>query len=123
VKTRWTWITGWVSLVLLWALRASAAPVVDTVKVDLNPLIDAAVHSPQQFAVNVHHPISISRQGTLRQRDCQRFGHLRRTAGNDSEREDAHCDSLRDSGDGECRSEFRTDVELHERKRMFCLGR
>ncbi|MGB6487379.1 MAG: hypothetical protein WBE91_10890 [Steroidobacteraceae bacterium] len=63
MKTRWTWTTGWVSLVLLWALRASAAPVVDTVKVDLNPLIDAAVHSPQQFAVTVHHPISISSQG------------------------------------------------------------
>lgn len=64
MKTRWTWITGWVSLALLWALRAAAAPVVDTVKVDLNPLIDAAFHSPLQFAVNVHHPISISSQGT-----------------------------------------------------------
>lgn len=64
MKTSWTWTAGWLSLALFWTLPVWATPVVDTVQVDLNPLIDAAARSPQQFAVNIPHAVSTSRQGT-----------------------------------------------------------
>jgi hypothetical protein len=67
VKTSWIWTSGLLSLALFWALPVFAASAVDTVQVDLNPLIDAAAHSPQQFAVNIQHAISTSRQGTWSQ--------------------------------------------------------
>jgi hypothetical protein len=50
------------------ALPVRAATSVDTVGVDLNPLIDAAARSPQQFAVNVRHAISSSAQGAWSKR-------------------------------------------------------
>jgi hypothetical protein len=43
-------------------------PVVDTVRIDLNPLIDTAAQSPEQFAVNMAHAISSASQGKWSQR-------------------------------------------------------
>lgn len=68
MKRSWTWTAGWLSLALFWALPVWAAPVVDTVQVDLNPLIDAAARSPQQFAVDVPHVVSAARQGAWSRR-------------------------------------------------------
>lgn len=55
---------AWTSLALCWALPAFAAAAVDTLRVDLNPLIDSAAKSPQQFAVNIPHAVSSAAQGT-----------------------------------------------------------
>lgn len=63
----WAWSAGWLVIALFWVLPVSAATVVDTVQVDLNPLIDEAARSPQQFAVNVHHAVSASHQGVWSQ--------------------------------------------------------
>jgi hypothetical protein len=49
---------------LCWALPILASPAVDVVRVDLNPLIDKAAHSREQFAVNIAHPASSTTQGT-----------------------------------------------------------
>jgi hypothetical protein len=49
-------------LVIGWISAASAA-VVENVRVDLNPLIDKAARSREQFAVNIAHSISVSSQG------------------------------------------------------------
>lgn len=51
-------------IALCWELPAHASPAVDVVGVDLNPLIDEAAHSREQFAVNIAHPASSTSQGT-----------------------------------------------------------
>lgn len=57
-------LLAWIVLAGWGISPASAAPALDTVNVDLDPLIDAASHSQVQFAVNIPHPVSSSRQGT-----------------------------------------------------------
>lgn len=62
----------WILICLLACLSvrpagAAALPVatsVDTIRVDLNPLIDTAAHSAEQFAVNVPHSISSASDGS-----------------------------------------------------------
>jgi len=48
---------------VLTATTSWAAPAVDTVRVDLNPLIERAARTPSQFAVNVVHSASTAREG------------------------------------------------------------
>jgi hypothetical protein len=55
---------AWVVLVIGWATVAHSAPAHETVQVDLNPLIDAAAKSPEQFAVNISHGTSSAANGT-----------------------------------------------------------
>jgi hypothetical protein len=50
-------------LAMSWASLAYATPAIDTVRVDLNPLIDRAFRSPVQFAVNIPHAVSSATQG------------------------------------------------------------
>jgi lysyl endopeptidase len=45
------------------SLAQSSAPAVDVVRVDLNPLIDAAVKDRNRFAVDIPHPIDSSQAG------------------------------------------------------------
>jgi hypothetical protein len=61
-------VVAWMSVALCWASPVPAPLVVDTVRVDLNPLIDTAAHSPEQFAVNISHAVSSSTQGTWSRR-------------------------------------------------------
>lgn len=61
-------LAGWTILTLGSASPLFAAGVVDIVGVDLNPLIDQAARSPEQFAVNIAHSISSSTQGKWSQR-------------------------------------------------------
>jgi hypothetical protein len=53
-------VAAWMSVALCWASPVPAAPIVDTVRADLNPLIDTAARSPEQFAVNIAHAVSSS---------------------------------------------------------------
>jgi hypothetical protein len=55
-------------LVLCLTCRVVAASAVDTVRVDLNPLIDSAARSQEQFAVNIHRAVSSAAQGTWTQK-------------------------------------------------------
>ncbi|HEY8053256.1 MAG TPA: hypothetical protein VIE42_10695, partial [Steroidobacteraceae bacterium] len=55
-------VAAWLSVAASWASPLAAA--VDTVHVDLNPLIDAAARSPEQFAVSVPHSFSSASEGT-----------------------------------------------------------
>jgi hypothetical protein len=48
---------------LWWASPVFASAPVDVVSVELNPLIDKAAHSKEQFAVNIAHPASSSTRG------------------------------------------------------------
>lgn len=54
---------AWIALSICGVSSAIAASQVDTVRVDLNPLIDGAAHTRSQFAINVRHPVSIWRHG------------------------------------------------------------
>jgi hypothetical protein len=56
-------IATYLLVALWWASPVLAATPVDVVRVDLNPLIDKAAHSKEQFAVNIAHPVSSSTQG------------------------------------------------------------
>jgi hypothetical protein len=53
-------------MVLAWFCTAPvfAATPIDEVRVDLNPLIDTAARSQEQFAVNISHAVSTSAQGS-----------------------------------------------------------
>lgn len=53
----------WISVALWWVTPAGAAVPVDTLGVDLNPLIDQAARSKEQFAVNISHSASSSTHG------------------------------------------------------------
>jgi len=55
-------------LALCLTCRVVAATAVDTVRVDLNPLIDSAAHSQEQFAVNIRRAVSSATQGTWTQK-------------------------------------------------------
>ena len=57
----------WASLALFWTSILPAATAVDVLRVDLNPLIDKAARTPEQFAVKIPHAISIATQGTWAQ--------------------------------------------------------
>ena len=54
-------------LTLCLTCRVVAATAVDTIRVDLNPLIDSAARSQEQFAVNIRHTVSSATQGTWKQ--------------------------------------------------------
>jgi hypothetical protein len=58
----------WVALAVCGISSAIASAATDTVRVDLNPMIAVAARSRVQFAVNIPHPISSSRQGTWSRR-------------------------------------------------------
>ena len=55
-------IATYLLVALWWASPVLASAPVDVVRVDLNPLIDKAAHSKEQFAVNIAHPASSSTQ-------------------------------------------------------------
>jgi hypothetical protein len=56
-------IATYLLVALWWASPVFASAPVDVVRVDLNPLIDKAAHSKEQFAVSIAHPASSSTQG------------------------------------------------------------
>jgi len=53
---KWTSV-AWLALATVFVTAVHAAPV-DTLSVDLNPLIDAAAASKNRFAVDIEHPLS-----------------------------------------------------------------
>src|SRR3984957_2741748 len=55
-------------LILCLTCRVVAATAVDAIHVDLNPLIDSAARSQEQFAVNIHRAVSSATQGTWKQK-------------------------------------------------------
>jgi lysyl endopeptidase len=57
-------VAAWLAVASSWASPLPVVASVDTVRVDLNPLIDAAAHSPEQFAVSVPHSFSSTSEGT-----------------------------------------------------------
>lgn len=61
-------VSAGLALVLFLTSRVVASTSVDTVRVDLNPLIDSAAHSHEQFAVNIRRAVSIATQGTWKQK-------------------------------------------------------
>jgi lysyl endopeptidase len=54
-------------LTLCLTCRVVAATAVDTIRIDLNPLIDSAAHSQEQFAVNIRRAVSSATQGNWKQ--------------------------------------------------------
>jgi hypothetical protein len=64
MKCKMVWIAALMSITTSsFASLPQPAVSVDTVRIDLNPLIDRASHFPQQFAVNVPHSVSSAAQG------------------------------------------------------------
>jgi hypothetical protein len=63
-----TAVAAWLCLALCAASPLGAAPVVDTLRVNLDPLIDKAARSPEQFAVPLPHSVSSSAQGVWSRR-------------------------------------------------------
>jgi hypothetical protein len=61
-------VSAGLALALFLTSRVVASPAVDTVRVDLNPLIDSAARSHEQFAVNIHRAVSSTGQGTWTQK-------------------------------------------------------
>jgi hypothetical protein len=55
---------AWIALAWFCIAPVSAATPIDDVRVDLNPLIDTAARSQEQFAVNVPHAVSTLAQGS-----------------------------------------------------------
>ena len=64
MKLRVTRLAAWMALALCCATPAFPATAIDVVRVDLNPLIDSAARSPEQFAVNIPRAVSSSAQGS-----------------------------------------------------------
>jgi lysyl endopeptidase len=64
MRLRITRLAAWIALALCCATPAFAAIAIDDVRVDLDPLIDSAARSPEQFAVNIPHAVSSSAQGS-----------------------------------------------------------
>jgi hypothetical protein len=69
MKGSFRYVAASMFVALCWALPVLASPAVDVVRVDLNPLIDGAAHSREQFAVNIAHPASTTAQGTWTRKD------------------------------------------------------
>jgi hypothetical protein len=63
-----TCLAGWMCLALCAASPLAAAPVVDTLRVDLDALIDKAARTPEQFALNLPHSVSSATQGSWSRR-------------------------------------------------------
>jgi hypothetical protein len=63
-----TCLAGWMCLALCAASPLAAAPVVDTLRVDLDSLIDKAARTREQFAVNLPHSVSSATQGSWSRR-------------------------------------------------------
>jgi lysyl endopeptidase len=63
-----TQVSAGLFLALCLACRVVAATGVDTVHVDLNPLIDSAARSNEQFAVNIRRAVSSAAQGSWKQK-------------------------------------------------------
>ena len=63
-----TQVSAGLILALCLACRVVAATAVDTIHVDLNPLIDSAARSPEQFAVNIRRAVSTATQGAWKQK-------------------------------------------------------
>ena len=62
------WVVTWLSVGSCWASPLLVAASVDTVRIDLNPLIDAAARSPEQYAVSVPHSFSSVADGAWLER-------------------------------------------------------
>jgi hypothetical protein len=58
---------AWMALACCHTHLVCAAPAIEAVRVDLNPLIDSAARSPEQFAVNIPRAVSSSAQGSWSQ--------------------------------------------------------
>ena len=67
MKLRIAAVAAWMSLACCHTHVVCAAPLIDVVRVDLNPLIDSAARSPEQFAVNIPRAVSSSAQGSWSQ--------------------------------------------------------
>jgi hypothetical protein len=61
-------VAAGLALALFLTSRVFASTAVDTVRVDLNPLIDSAARSQEQFAVNIRRSVSSATQGTWKQK-------------------------------------------------------
>jgi hypothetical protein len=57
-------VAAWMALAWLCTAPVFAATPIDDVRVDLNPLIDSAARSQEQFAINIPHAVSTSAQGS-----------------------------------------------------------
>ena len=55
---------AWIAFVLGFSVPALSAPTIDELRVDLNPLIDSAARSQEQFAVNIPHVVPNAVLGT-----------------------------------------------------------
>jgi hypothetical protein len=64
MKLRIAGVAVWMALACCHTPLVCAAPAIDAVRVDLNPLIDSAARSPEQFAVNIPRAVSSSAQGS-----------------------------------------------------------
>ena len=67
MRLRFTSLAAWIALAFCCTTPVLAATAIDTVRVDLNPLIDLAARSPEQFAVNIPRAVSSSAQGSWSQ--------------------------------------------------------
>jgi len=67
MKPRIARLAAWIALALCFTTPILAATAIDTVRANLDPLIDLAARSPVQFAVNIPHAASSSAQGNWSQ--------------------------------------------------------
>jgi hypothetical protein len=67
MRVRFARVAAWIALAFCFTTRVFAAAAVDIVRVDLNPLIDSAARSPEQFAVDIPRAVSSSAQGSWSQ--------------------------------------------------------
>jgi hypothetical protein len=67
MKLRFACVAAWIALAFCSTNPVFAAAAIDVVRVDLNPLIDSAARSPEQFAVNIPRAVSSSAQGSWSQ--------------------------------------------------------
>jgi hypothetical protein len=67
MKLRIAGVAAWIAVGCCHTHLVCAGPAIDVVRVDLNPLIDSAARSPEQFAVNIPRAVSSSAQGSWSQ--------------------------------------------------------
>ena len=67
MKLRFAYVASWIPLAFFFSTPVFAATAIDNVRVDLNPLIDSAARSPEQFAVNIQRSVASSAQGSWSQ--------------------------------------------------------
>ena len=67
MRLRFAYAAAWMALASCFTTPLFAAAAIDIVLFDLNPLIDSAARSPEQFAVNIPRAVSSSARGSWSQ--------------------------------------------------------